>query len=254
MCTLFVARSVHPHYPLIVASNRDEAHERPTASAAFWDDAPRVLAGRDLRAGGAWHGITTEGRWAIVTNIRAPQWMRSDFPRSRGALVADYLRSDEAPADFAARAAAERDEYGGFNLLLGSPEALWFVSSTEPPRALGPGFYGLSNGTLGEPWPKVARGGQAFQRWVEAGAAGEEALFEIMRNPATAPDGQLPSTGVGLDLERTLSALFIEGPAYGTRTTTLLTVRDDDAVRFAERSFGPNGAATGAVEHDFQID
>ncbi len=254
MCTLFVAHGVHPRHPLLVASNRDEAHERPTAPADFWSDCPRVLAGRDLRAGGTWHGVTTGGRWAAVTNVRAPEWMHGTFPRSRGSLVAGYLCGDETPSDFAARAAAERETYGGFNLLVGNRNGLWFASSRWPaPRALGPGFYGLSNGTLDEPWPKVARGGRAFQQWVEGGASDEDALFEIMRDETPAPDDRLPETGVGIEKERILSPLFISGSAYGTRTTTLLTVRADGGVRFAERSFAPNGVAAGTASHDFRI-
>ncbi len=254
MCTLFVARDAHPHYPLIVLSNRDEAHDRPTTPAGFWDEYPRMLAGRDLRAGGAWHGVTADGQWAIVTNIRAPRWFSYEAARSRGALVADYLGGESNPAAFAARVADEQDEYGGFNLLVGSLDSLWFVSSRkEAPRSLGSGFYGLSNGTLDEPWPKVVRGGQAFRQWVEEGASDEDAAFALMRDATQAPDNQLPQTGVNLRLERTLSALFIEGADYGTRTTTLLTVRDDGEVRFAERSFGPGGVRTGEVAHAAQI-
>jgi uncharacterized protein with NRDE domain len=263
MCVLFVARAVHLDVPLIVASNRDEFHGRPTAPAAFWDDCPRVLAGRDLKAGGTWSGVTSgertsDGRWAALTNIRAPQWMGSDAPRSRGALVGDYLCGDDTPADFAAEAVAEREAYGGFNLLVGTLGAdggsLWYASSrvTEP-RSLGPGLYGLSNGALGDPWPKVARGGQAFQRWVEDDGLGEEDLFALMRDETRAPDDLLPQTGVGVEKERFLSPLFIVSPDYGTRATTLLTVRADGAARLVERSYRPDGTAAGTVAYDFRL-
>lgn len=254
MCVLFVARDVHPHYPLIIASNRDEAHARPTAAAAFWDDAPHVLAGRDLKAGGTWSGITTGGRWAALTNIRAPEWMHAEFPRSRGALVADFLRSDAAPADYAGVTTAERVEYSGFNLLVGTRDELYYSSSRiATPRRLGAGFFGLSNGALDDPWPKVARGGQAFQQWVEDDGLGEEALFALMRDETRAPDDLLPRTGVGVEKERFLSPLFIISPTYGTRATTLLTVRDDGMARLVERSYRPDGMAAGTVAYDFRV-
>ena len=254
MCVLFVAREVHPAYPLLVASNRDEAHVRPTAPAAFWEDCPRVLAGRDLKAGGTWSGVTTGGRWAALTNVRAPEWMSYEAPRSRGALVADFLCSGEPPADYAARAVEEREDYAGFNLLVGDRDTLAYAATLrDAPRTLAPGFYGLSNGTLDDPWPKVARGGQAFQQWVEAGDFDEDALFALMRDETRAPDALLPETGVGLEYERMLSPLFIVGEDYGTRATTLLTVRDDGQAHLVERSFGPNGTEAGTVVHDFEI-
>jgi uncharacterized protein with NRDE domain len=254
MCVLFVARNVHPEYPLIVASNRDEFHGRPTAQAATWDDCPRVLAGRDLKAGGTWSGVTTDGRWAALTNIRAPEWMGNDAPRSRGALVANFLCGEDEPEAYADRAVEERARYGGFNLLVGTREALWYGSSRmDAPRPLGPGFYGLSNGALDDPWPKVARGGQAFQRWVEDDGRGEEALFELMRDETRAPDDLLPRTGVGVESERFLSPLFIVSPEYGTRATTLLTVRDDGTARLVERSYDAGGTAVGTVAYDFRV-
>lgn len=70
MCLIVLAYQVHPRYPLIVAANRDEFRERPAHTAHFWDDAPWILAGRDLHAGGTWMGITREGRFAALTNHR----------------------------------------------------------------------------------------------------------------------------------------------------------------------------------------
>ncbi len=254
MCVLFVAREVHPELPLIVASNRDEAHARPTAQAAHWDDCPHVLAGRDLKAGGTWSGVTTAGRWAALTNIRAPEWIGTEAPRSRGALVADYLCGDDDPDDYADAITAERAKYGGFNLLVGTLDALWYCSSRmSAPRRLDAGVYGLSNGALDDPWPKVARGGRAFQQWVETEGLDEESLFALMRDETRAPDPLLPQTGVGVEKERMLSPLFIVSPSYGTRATTLLTIHHDGTARFVERSFQPDGTAAETVAYDFRV-
>lgn len=246
MCVLFVAWQVRPDVPLLVASNRDEAHARPTAPADWWDDCPHVLAGRDLKAGGTWSGVTTRGRWAIVTNVRHPKWFGFEAERSRGSLVADFLCGDAPPADYAARAVAEQNAYAGFNLLVGDRETLAYAATGQAAaRILAPGYYGLSNAVLDTPWPKIARGGAAFQAWVEAGAAADDALFAIMRDETTAADDLLPETGVGLEHERLLSPLFISGPDYGTRATTLLALRADGTAHLAERSFGPNGVPEG---------
>ena len=248
MCVLFVAWQVRPETPLVVVSNRDEAHARPTTPAHWWEDCPRVLAGRDLEAGGTWGGVTADGRWAIVTNVRHPKWFGFEAERSRGTLVAEFLCGEVSPGDYAARAVAEQDAYAGFNLLVGDRETLAYAATGQPARTLAPGFYGLSNGTLDEPWPKIERGGAAFQAWVEAGAADEEAIFAIMRDETWAEDDTLPDTGVGRDHERLLSPLFISSPDYGTRSTTLLKLDADGVAVFAERSFGPNGVPVGTEQ------
>src|SRR5699024_4876274 len=90
MCLILFAIEAHPDLSLVIASNRDEAHDRPTAPLGPWPDQPALLAGRDLVAGGTWLGIHADGRWAAVTNHRrgdAP----APRPRSRGHLVRDYL-------------------------------------------------------------------------------------------------------------------------------------------------------------------
>lgn len=255
MCTLFLAWHVRPDLPLALASNRDEAYERPTAPAAFWEDCPRVLAGRDLRAGGTWGGATTEGRWAILTNLRAPRWMGHAAPRSRGALVREYLCGSEAPGAFAARTAAEREHYGGFNLLVGDLEALYY-GSTEmaEPRPLEPGVYGLSNAALGARWPKLERGEAAFRRWVEDGAEDDEAMLAVMQDRTRAPDEALPDTGVGLELERLLSPIFITSEGYGTRASWLLTFRADGSARFVEQTYGAGGRALQRHAFDFRLE
>lgn len=253
MCVLFVGWRVRDDFPLIVAANRDESHARPADAAHRWEDCPHVYAGRDRQAGGTWMGASTGGRWASVTNVRHPEWMDRTMPRSRGALVADFLCGEEAPADFVAGVAAEREHYGGFNLLAGDLDELYYASRSAPqPARLAPGVYGLSNAGLNDPWPKVASGGKAFRRWVEGDIAVEDGLA-LLRDTTFAPDEMLPDTGVGLELERLLSPLFIVGEAYGTRSSSLLIVAASGEGTLIERSFGPAGARNGTVRHDFLI-
>ena len=86
MCLLSFRWLDHPTYALILAGNRDEAYQRPTEPAQFWDEDPNLLAGRDLKAGGTWMGITRTGRWAVITNVRDLSRQRPNAP-SRGQLV-----------------------------------------------------------------------------------------------------------------------------------------------------------------------
>src|SRR5690242_12824845 len=96
MCLIALAWKAHPEHALVVAANRDEWRERPTQAADWWQDHPEILAGRDLRAGGTWMGVTKSGRFAAVTNFRDPSDRRTSA-LSRGALVADFLLDDAAP-------------------------------------------------------------------------------------------------------------------------------------------------------------
>ncbi len=99
MCLILFAWKMHQNFPLVLAANRDEFYERPSAPAAFWEDAPDLLAGRDLRDGGTWLGITRGGRVAALTNYRDPTSLKTEAP-SRGMLVSDYLRGRENPGAY----------------------------------------------------------------------------------------------------------------------------------------------------------
>jgi uncharacterized protein with NRDE domain len=241
MCLIVFAWQLHTGWDLVLGANRDEFHARPTAYAARWDDAPHVIAGRDLQAGGTWMGVTDGGRFAAVTNLRNPaDRAPRPRPRSRGALVADFLRGNDAPGDYAHEVARRADAYQGFNLLLGAPGELWYVATRAPqPMRLAPGLYGISNAALDTAWPKIEIAkSQLRAALVEPNP--ESAVLRLLSDRATAPDAALPDTGVGLTWERALSPAFIVTPDYGTRASTYVALKDG-RFRFVECAFGPGG-------------
>jgi uncharacterized protein with NRDE domain len=236
MCLIVFAWRVIPAVPLVAAANRDEFYQRATAPAAAWPEHPQIYAGRDLKAGGSWMGITqpaVEGgssRFAAITNIRAPSEHREDAP-SRGHLVSDYLAGSMTPQEYVESIRASAGDYNGFNLVLGDRDTLiWFSNKgDDDPRngqPLEPGVYGLSNALLDAPWPKVLKTKAQFASLLCLGAP-EEAFFEMLSDTTPAPDLRLPETGVPLDLERMLSAVRIESPSYGTRTSTVVKLYAD---------------------------
>jgi uncharacterized protein with NRDE domain len=238
MCLIVFAWKVIPGMPLIAAANRDEFYERPAAPAAWWDDHPQIYAGRDLQGGGTWLGVTREGRFAAITNIRAPSEKQSDAP-SRGALVADYLAGQMTPKEYVAQITPQAGAYNGFNLLIGDRDQLiWFSNSSEDDarngQPLAPGIYGLSNGQLDTPWPKVVRTKAQFASLLCQGAP-EEAYFEMLTCTALASDCRLPKTGVSLEWERLLSSVHIESPNYGTRVSTVVKLPVDQEPVLVER-------------------
>jgi uncharacterized protein with NRDE domain len=251
MCLVLIALNSHPDYSLIVAANRDEFYDRPTAPAAFWADAPSVLAGRDLKAGGTWLGIDRHGRLAAVTNYR--QGQREDpAPRSRGLLVSDFLTGDGGAPEYMERVRSEAGLYNGFNLIVGDPGVLFYFSNREGQlRSLAPGVYGLSNHLLDTPWPKVAASKSAFGALLNGGTSELTAdLFALLSDRSQAADSLLPSTGVGPEWERLLSSAFIASADYGTRSSTVVLVGREGGIVFVERSFGPGGAPGAEVRFE----
>jgi uncharacterized protein with NRDE domain len=239
MCLIVFAWGVIPGMPLVAAGNRDEFYERPAMPAGWWDDHPQVFAGRDLRGGGTWMGVTRDGRFAAITNIRAPSEKRDDAP-SRGALVADYLTGSAEPDDYIAGVATHAHRFNGFNLLVGNREKLIWYSNGAPDderngKPLAPGIYGLSNGVLDTPWPKVVRTKAQFASLLCQGAP-HEAYFEMLTDTTRAPDCRLPKTGVSVEWERLLSAVCIESPDYGTRASSVVQLYASDNAVLHERS------------------
>ena len=254
MCLVLLALDSHPKYSLVLAANRDEFYDRPTAPAGFWSDAPRVLGGRDLKAGGTWLGIDRRGRVAAVTNYRQGQ-RESVAPRSRGHLVSEFLAGDTAAPEYMDRVRREAELYHGFNLLAGDAAGMSYYSNREDRvRSLGPAIYGLSNHLLDTAWPKVTATKTAFDALLKKGASDLTSnLFTLLANRDPARDEQLPSTGVSQEWERLLSSAFIASDHYGTRSTTVVLIGREGRVSFVERSFGPGGVPGGEVRFEFQI-
>ena len=252
MCLIAFAWQSHPDWPLIVAANRDEYHARPTAPAAYWLDAPRIFGGRDMQDGGTWMAVTRDARFAALTNFRdaAPA---IQTPRSRGHLVADFLRTNTAPLAYSQDLASTRDNYRGFNLLFGDRESLWYMPDrgSEPAPVIA-GVHSLSNARLNTPWPKASGLAEAMRHLVGGPAAAPdemaEILFDALADTRPAPDDLLPATGVGLERERQLSSRMIVAPLYGTRSSSVMLVASNGGIHFAERSYDPEGRATGVVD------
>lgn len=258
MCLIAFAWQTRPDLPLVLASNRDEFFDRPTAPADWWQpapDGPKVLSGRDLQAGGTWMGVSATGRFAALTNFRAPNERKPEAP-SRGPLVANFLGGDTAPGDYLRGIAGAAAAYNGFSLIAGDlvRRELWIYSNRagSAPRRLEPGVYGLSNALLDTPWPKLlALRGRLHTALAEQSPDLVAHLLATLADPNLAPEPELPSTGIDPELEKVLSAIFIVpavrqpgGPAYGTRTSTILTVAAAGPAVFHERNFDTAGGAT----------
>lgn len=252
MCLLVLAWKHHPRYRLILAGNRDEFHERPTAPLNWWQDDPRILGGRDLKAQGTWLGVARSGRFGVVTNFRDLKAPAENAP-SRGHLVPRFLTGGTSPKEFLDDLRGAAPRYSGFNLLVGGTRALYYFSNRGPatPQALAPGVYGLSNHLLDTPWPKLTRTRERFTAALRQPDIDTDALFALLGDRSSAPEAELPDTGLPKDWERTVSAPFIVNPRYGTRCSSVLLVERNGRTLLQERRFDAAGEQTGSSRFEF---
>jgi len=238
MCLILFAWQAHPRYSLVLAANREEFHARPTAAAEFWQEHPGLLAGRDLQAGGTWLGITRTGRFAAITNYREPLAPELPLEHSRGHLVRDFLTGEESPNNHAGQLHEQGAVYRGYNLLLGDPNRLSYVSNrSDQPISVDAGIHGLSNHLLDTDWPKVHSGQAHLESIMD-----EDKLDQM---PEDFENSDLP--------EQLMRHYFIVSPVYGTRSSTVLLVDSAGNVKFVERQFDPAGKTTGTSTFEFTI-
>ena len=238
MCLIAFAIDADPATPLLIASNRDEFFDRPTAPLHRWalPNGMEVIGGRDLRDGGTWLGVNAAGRVAMLTNVRSAHMVPA--ARSRGELANRWLAGDiDWPALLESLTPAD---YGGFNLVVGDAVSrVWGWASNRHPahphetdapalhsEVLGPGIYGLSNATLDTDWPKTRKLKQAMADALKQpnAAAAQMALLQALGDGEPADLGAMPQTGVPSPMEQALSSPFVHMPnsGYGTRSSLLI--------------------------------
>lgn len=263
MCLILLGWQSHPDYPLVVAGNRDEFYSRTTRVASWWGQSVSMLSGRDEEAGGTWLGINRRGRFSMLTNVRLPS-ERNPHASSRGGLVVSALQAHRPAPEFAHQLRDRSSSYNGFNLIVGDlatagPQAkssLVYLSNrlNNTPRTLAPGLYGLSNAFLDTPWPKVTRAVSRFALQLAA-RVDPLALMALLADRQQAAESQLPCTGVSPEWERALSAIQIRTLGYGTRSSTVITVRRDGLVTFLERTFNTEEPSRFSDRHyEFMLD
>lgn len=253
MCLITFAWQAHPEYDLIVAANRDEFHKRPTQQAHVWPDRPRVFAGRDQQAGGAWCGVGQNGKFAAVTNVRDPDPPVAGMA-SRGALVADYLAGDQTARDYCETIQAQGDAYGGFNLLVGDRSAFFYVGNRDKRGILEipPGVHALSNGIWGDVWPKTRRAEAGLRSAVTNIDIRTQSLLTMLADDTPADHG-LPDTGLDTVTERFLSPIFVSGTEYGTRASTVILRTHGGGMTMLEQAYGPGGVMGNRIENSWEM-
>ncbi len=240
MCLLFFSYKLTPGYNLVLAANRDEFLDRPTAPLDYIDREKTILAGRDLRDGGTWLGLGKHGKIAAITNFRKGDTPRTDAP-SRGEIIDSFLKSGDPAKKFITQLREKAHRYNGFNLLAGDGNGLFYFTNQKVDKAitpLKPGYYGLCNHFLDSPWPKLVRGKKRLKpEMVETNKVDPTKIFSLLQDTWRPDDNSLPRTGVGLKWERLLGSIFINAPNYGTRSSAVITIKENGKTSFYEKNY-----------------
>ncbi len=252
MCLVVLGWKQHPDFPLIIAGNRDEFHARPTAEARWWADAPEIVGGRDLQAGGTWLALHRGGRFATVTNFRDVEKPSSKY-RSRGHLVTEFLRSTDSPIDYLNT--VDPVKYAGFNLLVSDGATLaWLSNRGDGARVLSPGIYGLSNALLDSPWHKVVHSKLALGNLIQRDKVNESELFRLLDDRGRASVAEIESSHLPFETAHAVSAPFIVLPDYGTRSSSVVLLDSAGSWRFNERRFDAGGNKIGESAFAFALE
>jgi uncharacterized protein with NRDE domain len=259
MCLIVFSLNQHAKYKLILAANRDEFYNRKTETTDYWPGHKNILGGRDLEAMhpdgtcGTWMAMTTSGRIAMVTNYRDLRNLKTKAP-SRGHLVSDFLLRDDDPKSYLENVEKIKHKYNGFNLIVGSANALYYLSNSKDGiEELSPGFYGLSNHLLQTPWPKIELAKAMIKPILDKEEVNPEELLNIMQNESRADEKDLPDTGIGIEREKALSSMFIKTDGYGTRCSTVVLVKKTGEVTFIERTYNLNDFSFTSKAFSFPI-
>ena len=149
-----------------------------------------------------------------------------------------FLSSTESCEQFITSLRRNKELYGGLNVLLYDGHELHHYNNIiDEHTVVQPGVHSVSNATLNTPWPKVQLAKTALSEALHNEQLATHQLITLLANSEIAPDDQLPDTGVGIHLERALSAQFVKLPNYGTRCSTAITFHKNGTIHFLERTF-----------------
>lgn len=225
MCTLALYTRVSPELPLLVAANRDEFLDRPTAAPQVLSHRPWVVAGQDLVAGGTWLGLNEKGLVVGLLN------RRSGFPpdpsrESRGLLCLRALQCEDLAEIESMLRGEEGDRYNAFTLLAASRErALVAIPRGEAMVVadLEPGLHLLTNLEVDDPTcPRIATSHRMFAEVRVEGFDTEADLLRSLRRILSNHSTQLDPRSIEDD-----NSLCIHRGPYGTRSSTVIALGDD---------------------------
>ena len=234
---------------LILAANRDEYYERPTKSMHWWEP-EKILAGKDLQAGGTWLAVSDDGRFAAITNYKELMTEKADL-KTRGELVSNYITSKGLSSiDYLEN--IKGINYAGFNLLLGDKEGIhYFSNRTEEIDKLEPGIHAVGNLLLNSQTKKSIKVKNQFKELLQTNPD-EVALMEFMKRDS-GDLSDLDMAGFKETEHEEIPYRFIKSDYYGTRNTTIITINETGEYKISEQNFSENGKKLEKTSFQFKL-
>ena len=250
MCLIVCAWKTNPNYPLILGTNRDEYHSRPTKKLHWWPDNPKILGGRDLHAGGTWLALNKTGHLSAVTNHRIKEKTKNNIFRTRGELVSKFLLEEKLPIDFIKN--INQHAYQKFNLLITDGIDLIYTSNHgHPHQKLKPGVYGLSNSALDTPCSKLIKSREKLKNLIKSKNVNLTSIFRILEEKKPAPVDEIISNNIPFKMARAMSAPFVVNAEYGTRSSTVVLFRRDGQIEIKEKHYNNSAELLGESHFKF---
>jgi uncharacterized protein with NRDE domain len=231
MCTIIAAVQVWPGRPLVIAANRDEALDRPATDPRIWAPGEvasrRVLAPRDLQAGGTWLGVNDAGVFVGITNRRA---IPNRHRRSRGELVFEALGASDQREARARIAKLAATDYNPFHLLFADrsgASVLWSDGQRLHELELAPGIHYITERSF----DAAASGRHAIlDHAAEQLAAGPAPDVDRWRSILADHGSHRPPGKLAIRLDGV--CVHARPLNYGTRSSTIIEFSDARELRF----------------------
>jgi uncharacterized protein with NRDE domain len=258
LCTLFLFINQFKNIPIAIVSNRDESRERSSSIIQGWDKklnsfGNEIISPKDETKKGTWFACQNEmnGKWAILTNIRDPASHNSER-KSRGDIILNFLNSGDSASGFLERLKNTAHEYNHFNIIFSDYNFIYYFHSKENEFEIlhqngsnEKKIFGLSNGKIDSNWPKIINTKERFLEFIVNKNENHSEFYwnyfkYEMMNDKKYEINLLPKTGVSLEIEVFLSALFIRGEKYGTRSTLFFGIDRNASTFFYEQTYDLN--------------
>ena len=226
MCTLALYFRVFSGSSIVIAANRDEHYDRPSAPPAIAGTSPTILAGKDLRAGGTWLGVNQYGLVVGILNRRqAPNSSSQETYRSRGLLCLDLLRLRGVKDLDQVLGALIPNGYQPFTTVCADRESGCVLYNTDRSIeriGLADGLHVFSNSfEFGAPSKKTDRVYQAFSKLSDSSdplLGGQDYVSQA----AKVLGDHVP----GDDLDDPREAICVHGDISGTVSSSIIILSD----------------------------